>query len=1021
MQNLLQKAKELYANIILALGPLGTAIDTIVKAAIRVWNQQGEKLISEFLLALFAVWRWNKLMPTAKISLIGTALRLAFYNFAGRTFIESLPVDQIVKDTLNRVFDISVWAAIATPVIAALGLRIAGILGVAIPKAILGITFGQWAIIGAIAGIIIGVIDEKFNLGIGEWIRNTIPQNADDWRKLWDNIRTTFTERVIPFVTTDLPTNLAGIATSISEWLNKPIRLPTWEEVWESVRTAPARALEGLRNLFYDFDLGEVLGKLFDTGAIGAALGPIITTFVGSLGALLYNKFAMAFPLAALGFIPGWAAAAIGILATIVIGILDEKFDLGIRDFITIRIPEFLASIPTAISNFLADMGIEFKFPEIKFPEIKIPDFITEILGTIGEIDIDKIFGEFELPDFGAIFSPLVENFNKVTETISTVREAFGEWVDTAGGIFLGIWEAIGLGVEIASVHFDGAKEVVGGFLSEVGERFLPIIEPWKPVIEKIGRLLVRLFAKSIQKVTKFIAGLLTVISTVSRVFIQFVGSIYTGALRIATAIGRFLTPAINWITEAIRTMWEWVQPIVEDLWAAFKNAAEIIGAAIGTLVGIISTILGGIIDIILSFILDGPDAAVEAFLNMVGNIADLLGGFVEDAAEKWDELRENIKDAWAKIKRRALAIWEDIKDKVEKKWEEIKDRAKEIWDDIRKDIKKRIDDARQDVEDKVEEIRKKAEEKWDEIKANAKTAWDDFRENIKERVDGARQDIEDKITAAKDWLSDKFGIVGDFLEAGKELIGNLRDGAAKIFDDPLGFLATIASKVTEAVEGLLEDTQLGRWIDAGIEFVKNLVGGFTKMWDDPVEGLKEIAWTLIGNLAVSLGVDTELIGKWINLGADLIGGIIKGVWGMFASAATAVWDFILDLVGVAEDAAGDKSPATRFIPLGESIVEGVLKPIYEAEGAIDRAVNSMIGREGAVVVPVMARFAAEPGGMRGTPFVGTASSGGVNINITVSGNTFGGGDEGVFAESLADEVVDRLRLRGVDTTRRRI
>ncbi len=138
---------------------------------------------------------------------------------------------------------------------------------------------------------------------------------------------------------------------------------------------------------------------------------------------------------------------------------------------------------------------------------------------------------------------------------------------------------------------------------------------------------------------------------------------------------------------------------------------------------------------------------------------------------------------------------------------------------------------------------------------------------------------------------------------------------------------------------------------------------------------------------------------------------ILAGLW----SGLKSKWEEIKTwLDGIAKDIADilgleSSSPSRIMQRVGKNVADGMLLGMQ----------NMVSGTKGiAKDITKNLQFSGQINGeMFANPAYSTTSN---NINIFISGNTFGSnGDDNRFAGDLADELVTRLQLRGVNTTRR--
>lgn len=165
-------------------------------------------------------------------------------------------------------------------------------------------------------------------------------------------------------------------------------------------------------------------------------------------------------------------------------------------------------------------------------------------------------------------------------------------------------------------------------------------------------------------------------------------------------------------------------------------------------------------------------------------------------------------------------------------------------------------------------------------------------------------------------------------MKSGMELLMNLVQG---ILDN----LPEIISATVELISTLL--TTLIEYapeiLQMGFELTGQLIAGLIKALPDLISG----AWQLVTGIA-----DTFTSFDWIEIGKNLVQGIINGI----KSMASAIWDaakgVALDAFNAAKDALGIASPAKKGIYIGEMLDEGFALGVENKMGLVDDAVSEL-------------------------------------------------------------------------------
>ena len=165
-------------------------------------------------------------------------------------------------------------------------------------------------------------------------------------------------------------------------------------------------------------------------------------------------------------------------------------------------------------------------------------------------------------------------------------------------------------------------------------------------------------------------------------------------------------------------------------------------------------------------------------------------------------------------------------------------------------------------------------------------------------------------------------------MKSGMELLMNLVQG---ILDNLPEIISATVELIGVLIQTIVEN--LPQIIEMGFELVTQLIVGLVKALPDLVAG----AWQLVTGIA-----DTFTSFDWIEIGKNLVQGIINGI----KSMASAIWDaakgVALDAFNAAKDALGIASPAKKGIYIGEMLDEGFALGVENKMGLVDDAVNEL-------------------------------------------------------------------------------
>jgi phage-related protein len=217
-----------------------------------------------------------------------------------------------------------------------------------------------------------------------------------------------------------------------------------------------------------------------------------------------------------------------------------------------------------------------------------------------------------------------------------------------------------------------------------------------------------------------------------------------------------------------------------------------------------------------------------------------------------------------------------------------------------------------------------------------------------------------------------------------------IASGVQAGFDKVKGFFTEHATTIKEILTGAWDI--LSGVVRAAFDIIIGIVkvgmdlltGNWKQAWDDLTTALKS-AWGDIKS-GVQSGMDDlgpllsslpgkikdwlgDLGGLLVQLGKDLIGGLIKGITGTIGDLSSALGSAVHAAVTAGTNAAGAHSPATATIPLGESLVQGVIQGMQNQQSGLGAALLSGLPGAGQSTVPGVAGGAGLGGAAGGTHF----------------------------------------------------
>lgn len=187
---------------------------------------------------------------------------------------------------------------------------------------------------------------------------------------------------------------------------------------------------------------------------------------------------------------------------------------------------------------------------------------------------------------------------------------------------------------------------------------------------------------------------------------------------------------------------------------------------------------------------------------------------------------------------------------------------------------------------------------------------------------------IRSAATMLKTWVDFIMANLPTILQAGMTLLHNICQG---ILDNLPEIISATVDLISTLLSTLVE--HLPEIISMGYELVTQLIVGLIQALPDLISGV----FQLIGGIA-----DTFASYNWLEIGVNLVQGIINGI----KSMAGAIWDaaksVALSAFNAAKDALGIESPAKKGIYVGEMLDAGFAKGVSENADVVDTAISDL-------------------------------------------------------------------------------
>lgn len=419
--------------------------------------------------------------------------------------------------------------------------------------------------------------------------------------------------------------------------------------------------------------------------------------------------------------------------------------------------------------------------------------------------------------------------------------------------------------------------------------------------------------------------------------------------------------------------------PIFGALFGAIGTIAGVVGPAVAAIGGIaaifnpVTLAVGAVVAAIVGLKL--------AWDNNLGGIQEKVAGVVGAVQGIWSGFVGFLQSNAETIKTILLAIVTGGLSLVVQGWQQHGDEIKAKAADIAAGVQGKWDEMKAGIAAKSDEIKANVSQAWNDTKAaisdalsqiwsDLKLKWDAFLREISDKLQAILGAVQTAWTSVKTAISDAMaavqavisslwsaivGAVQGYLE---RLKGNVEWAfglVQQVISGAMGIVQQVVSDVLGAITRLWDEWRV--FVAGVVEAFKRLISGdwqgaFTAMKDAAERGLQAV----IGFFRDLGGSIMRAIGDAGRLLLDVGGSIVDGLW----QGISRTWDNLLrDIGGLINrfpqwllDLIRGGSPALEFVPVGESMAEGVG---YGFVGFWRRVVEPMMRR--VITPPILPPF----------------------------------------------------------------
>ena len=274
---------------------------------------------------------------------------------------------------------------------------------------------------------------------------------------------------------------------------------------------------------------------------------------------------------------------------------------------------------------------------------------------------------------------------------------------------------------------------------------------------------------------------------------------------------------------------------LCEGIGQAFQGVYDLL-AAPGALV---SKFVEGIVDFFKwmkhvligdPIVLDTTDGIIKAFADMVKEVIEGIGKFVEDAVNWFI----NLKD-------RAIELFNELKDKAIQKFLEMKNKVIEKVTEMKNRVISKVTELKNEAIHKFNELKEQAIQKFNELKDNAIARFEELKNNVVQRITNLKNDAVSLFDQLK---NDVVGIAGriaedvshkfwDMVDWASDAFWGVVNAAGSILGQVPGAISSALSGVGGAISGALSgigssvSSAFGSVVDAARDIGRQVINGF--------------------------------------------------------------------------------------------------------------------------------------------------------------------------------------------------
>lgn len=320
--------------------------------------------------------------------------------------------------------------------------------------------------------------------------------------------------------------------------------------------------------------------------------------------------------------------------------------------------------------------------------------------------------------------------------------------------------------------------------------------------------------------------------------------------------------------------------------------------------------------------------SGMESARDIVAGIQDAIRTKI---SEVWNAIPEDVREDLVLIAGAVSEKFGEVRDEIAAKLNEIAGNIRLQWDAFLRQISEKLDailgtvteawtEVSTAVSDKLEEILGVLQERWDAAVSVVSERVDAILSVVRERWEALRSVVQEKIDAVLSVVRERWeairAVVAEKVEAVLSVVRERFEALRAVVQEKLEAALAVARTVWERIKAAL--------IDPIVEAVRSIG-----------EKLSGLAGTVREKLQ-------DMVDAGLELGAELVNGIKRGIDNRLAALRNTFWDSIRGVLDWLKGLLGIASPSRVMMEIGDNMIVGLTIGIENASPAVIDALKDV-------------------------------------------------------------------------------